>query len=160
MLFSSFFHSQGSAEALVMWGGKVKYLLIADFLINTCSKNCQNRFTYVRVMGDKVVTFFGTQCRFICDSHRLEHSSLLLKRLNTLKIPEIKKLRTSVFMFKLNHNLFPPIISSYFYLVVTFTVIIPNLVKIIICTQLVLILGNVIQGIFTIHISTVRFSCT
>jgi len=49
MLFLSFFISPGSAEALVMWGGKLKYLFITYFLSNICTKNYQNWFMYVRV---------------------------------------------------------------------------------------------------------------
>jgi len=41
----------GSAEALVRWGEKIKYLLIAYLLSNICAKNYQNRFTYVGVIG-------------------------------------------------------------------------------------------------------------
>jgi len=35
---SGFPVSPGSAEALVRWGGKIKYILIAYFLGNICAK--------------------------------------------------------------------------------------------------------------------------
>ena len=55
--------SPGSAEALVRWGGKIKYILIADFLGNTCVKNCRNRSVYVKIIAScKGGTFFETQC--------------------------------------------------------------------------------------------------
>jgi len=38
MLFLSFFISPDSAEALGRWGGKIKYILTAYFLNNTCAK--------------------------------------------------------------------------------------------------------------------------
>jgi len=46
---SAFPVSPGSAEALVRWGGKVKYILIAYFLGNICAKNCRNRAVYVKL---------------------------------------------------------------------------------------------------------------
>jgi len=41
MLFLFFFISPGSAEALVRWGEKIKYLLIAYFLRYFYAKNYQ-----------------------------------------------------------------------------------------------------------------------
>ena len=58
---SGFLVSQGSAEALVRWGRKIKYPLIAYFLSNMC-QNYQNRFVNVKVTArvrDKVVAFLG-----------------------------------------------------------------------------------------------------
>jgi len=46
-----YFCLSNSPEALVRWGGKVKYLLIAYFLSNICAKNYQNRFICVRVIA-------------------------------------------------------------------------------------------------------------
>ena len=53
----------GSAEALVRWGGKIKYILIAYFLGNICAKNCRNRTVYVKIIAScKGGTFFETRC--------------------------------------------------------------------------------------------------
>jgi len=41
--------SPGSTEAPAMWGGKIKYILIAYFLGNICAKNCRNRAVYVKI---------------------------------------------------------------------------------------------------------------
>jgi len=58
--------SPGSAEALVRWGGKIKYVLIACFLGNICAKNCRNRTAYVKITAScKGGTFFETQCKLI-----------------------------------------------------------------------------------------------
>jgi len=43
----------GSAEAQVGWGGKVKYILIAYFLGNTCAKNYRNRTVYVKIIASQ-----------------------------------------------------------------------------------------------------------
>jgi len=60
---SGFPVSPGSAEALVMWGGKIKYILIAYFLRNICAKNCHNQTVYVKIIAScKSGTFFETQC--------------------------------------------------------------------------------------------------
>ena len=56
---SGFPVSLGSAEALVRWGGKIKYLLIAYFLGNISAKNCRNRTVYVKIIAVvKVGHFF------------------------------------------------------------------------------------------------------
>ena len=56
---SGFPVSPGSAEALVRWGGKIKYILIAYFLGNICAKNCRNRTVYVKIITScKGGTFF------------------------------------------------------------------------------------------------------
>jgi len=56
--------SPGSAEALVRWGGKIKYILIAWF--NICAKNCRNRTVYVKITASyKGGTFFETQCTYV-----------------------------------------------------------------------------------------------
>jgi len=44
---SGFHVSPGSAEALVRWGGKTKYIFVVYFLGNICAKNCRNRTVYV-----------------------------------------------------------------------------------------------------------------
>ena len=63
---SGFPVSQGSAEALVRWGGKIKYILIACFLRNICAKNCCNRIVYVNIVASQSWdVFFETQCRNI-----------------------------------------------------------------------------------------------
>jgi len=55
--------SPGSAEALVRWGEKIKYIFIAYFLGNVCAKNCRNRTVYVKILAScKGGTFFETQC--------------------------------------------------------------------------------------------------
>jgi len=50
----------GSAEALVRFGGKIKFILIAYFLRNICAKNCRNRTVYdVKIIAScKGGTFF------------------------------------------------------------------------------------------------------
>jgi len=42
-----------SAEALVRWGGKIKYILIAYFLGKICPKNCCNRTMYVKIIASR-----------------------------------------------------------------------------------------------------------
>jgi len=43
----------GSAEALVRWGGKIKYILIAYFLSNICAKNRRNRTVCVKIIASQ-----------------------------------------------------------------------------------------------------------
>jgi len=43
----------GSAEAQVIWGGRVKRLLIAYFIGNISAKKHQNAFTYVKVIANQ-----------------------------------------------------------------------------------------------------------
>jgi len=50
---SGFSVSPGSAEALVKWGGEIKYVLIAYFLGNILAKNCCNRTVYVKIIADQ-----------------------------------------------------------------------------------------------------------
>jgi len=60
---SEFPVSPGSAEAVIRWGGKIKYILIAYFLSNICAKNCRNRTVYVKIIAScKGGTFFETRC--------------------------------------------------------------------------------------------------
>jgi len=47
----------GSAEALVRCSGKIKHISIAYFLVNISVKNYQNRFTFLKVMARKSMTF-------------------------------------------------------------------------------------------------------
>jgi len=62
---SGFSGSPDSAEALVMCGVKIKYILIAYFLGNICTKNCCNRAMCVKIIAScKGGTFFETQCSF------------------------------------------------------------------------------------------------
>jgi len=57
--FPGFLFLPGSAEALVRWGGKIKYILIAYFLSNICAKNCHNSTVYVKIIAScKGGTFF------------------------------------------------------------------------------------------------------
>jgi len=55
---SGFPVSPGSAEALVRWGGKTNYTLIAYFLGNICDKNCRNRTMYVKIIASQSGMFF------------------------------------------------------------------------------------------------------
>jgi len=55
--FLGFLFLPGSAEALVRWGGKIKYILIAYFLGNVCAKNSRNRTVYVKIIQVKGGTF-------------------------------------------------------------------------------------------------------
>jgi len=43
----------GSAEALVRWGGKITYVLIAYFLGQHCCQNCCNRTVYVKIIASQ-----------------------------------------------------------------------------------------------------------
>jgi len=54
--------SPGSAEALIKWGGKIKYILIAYFLGNICAKNCRNRTMCVKIIASQIWEAFETQC--------------------------------------------------------------------------------------------------
>jgi len=53
MQFSSFRVLLGSAEALVRWGGKIKYHLTSYFLGNIPAKNYQNRLMQVEVIASQ-----------------------------------------------------------------------------------------------------------
>jgi len=67
---SGFPVSPGSAEALVRWGGKIKYVLIAYFLRNICAKNCRNRTVYVKIIAScKGGTFFWDSVRYYRKCH-------------------------------------------------------------------------------------------
>ena len=64
---SGFPVSPGSAEVLVRWGGKIKYILIACFLGNICAKNCHNRTVYVKITAScKGGTFFWDTVDYVC----------------------------------------------------------------------------------------------
>ena len=52
-IISGFPVSPGSAEALVKWGGKIKYVLIAYFLGNIFAKNCCNRMVHVKIISSQ-----------------------------------------------------------------------------------------------------------
>ena len=57
--------SPGSAEALVGWGGKIKYHLIAYFHSNISAKNYQNRSMFVEVIAsESSVVFWDTVLLF------------------------------------------------------------------------------------------------
>jgi len=43
----------GSAETQVIWCCRVKCLLIAYFIDNTCAKKCQHPFTCVKVIASQ-----------------------------------------------------------------------------------------------------------
>jgi len=63
MRFSCFPVLPGSAEAQVIWGGRVKHLLIAYFIGNIFAE--KNVFTYVKVIANqRWDVFFETQCIF------------------------------------------------------------------------------------------------
>jgi len=50
---SGFPVSPGSAEAVVWWGGKIKYILIAYFLGNIFAKHCCNRTVYLKIIASE-----------------------------------------------------------------------------------------------------------
>jgi len=52
-IISGFPISPGSAEALVRWGGKMKYVLIAYFLGNIFAENGCNRTVYVKIIASQ-----------------------------------------------------------------------------------------------------------
>jgi len=66
---SGFPVSRGIVETPVMWGGKIKQLLIAYFLGNTFVKNYQNPFMHVIIIGCNIGVVF------------LRHS-IVLRKLN------------------------------------------------------------------------------
>jgi len=77
---SGFPVSPFSAEALVGWGGKIKYILIAYFLGNICAKNCCNRTVYVKIIACcKGGTFFETRCTCLCACACIEAASNTLQ---------------------------------------------------------------------------------
>jgi len=52
----------GSAEALVGWGWKIKYILIAYFLGNISAKNCRIWTVYVKIIASQRWDVFETRC--------------------------------------------------------------------------------------------------
>ena len=50
---SGFPVSPGSAEAIVRWGGKIKYILTVYFLGNVFDKKCCNRAWYVKIIASQ-----------------------------------------------------------------------------------------------------------
>ena len=60
MLFLNYCIFSCSAEALVKCGGKLKHLLIAYFLCNTCAKHYANPTMLSRVMAKNVGDVFET----------------------------------------------------------------------------------------------------
>jgi len=51
----------GSAEALLGWGGKIKYHLTSLFSGNIPAKNYQNRLMYIEVIASQIsVVFWDT----------------------------------------------------------------------------------------------------
>ena len=60
---SGFPVSPDSAEVLVRWGGKIRYILIVCFLGNSCAKNYRNWTVYVKILAScDGGTFFETRC--------------------------------------------------------------------------------------------------
>jgi len=55
---SMFSVSQRSAEALIMWGGKIWYLLIFDFLSSISAKYYENPKMLSRVIADNIGDVF------------------------------------------------------------------------------------------------------
>jgi len=53
MRFSCFPVFPGSAEAHIIWGGKVKCFLVAHFMANISAKKYQNAFTCVKVIANQ-----------------------------------------------------------------------------------------------------------
>jgi len=58
MQFSGFLVYPGSAEAQVKWGGKIKYIMIAYFLRNTCAKNYRNRTVHIKIIASQRLDVF------------------------------------------------------------------------------------------------------
>ena len=50
--------SPGSAEALVSWGGKIKYILIAYFLCNIYAKTYRNQTKCVKIITSQMWNVF------------------------------------------------------------------------------------------------------
>jgi len=61
-IISGFPVSPGSSEALVKWGGKIKYVLVAYFFGNIFAKNCCSRTVYVKIIASQRWDVFETQC--------------------------------------------------------------------------------------------------
>jgi len=57
---SGFRVSPDSAEALVRWDGKIKYILIAYLQGNICAKNCRNWTEYVKIIASQRDVFWDT----------------------------------------------------------------------------------------------------
>jgi len=64
-----FFISPGNAEALLRSGGKIRYLLIAYFLISICAKLFQNRFLYVRILARQMTFLLGHSVFLVMDGY-------------------------------------------------------------------------------------------
>jgi len=56
--FPGFLFLQVVPEALVRWGGEIKYVFIAYFLGNISAKNCCNRTVYVKIIASQRWDFF------------------------------------------------------------------------------------------------------
>ena len=76
------------ADALVMWGGKIKHLLIAYILCNNSAKNCKNQSTYVQVIASYACELF------------LEHSGVILWKLYKTQTWLLQKNRNTISFVK------------------------------------------------------------
>jgi len=66
-----------------MWGGKIKHILIAYFLGNTCAKNYRNRTVYVKIIASEIWDVFETRCMYtVC----LENVHLFIFQITLSKI--------------------------------------------------------------------------
>jgi len=84
---SGFPVSPGSAEALVRWGGKIKYILLAYFLSNICAKNCHNRTVYVKIIGScKGGTFLRRGVCSFCNRRSISSQIMMMMTIRVLNL--------------------------------------------------------------------------
>jgi len=101
---SGFPVSPGSAEALVRWGGKIKYVLIVYFLSNIFAKNCCNRDVYVKIIASqRWDVFWDTVLQSINQS--INSSKCISTAHVPFKIPRLQ-FEISLILFTLQIKLF------------------------------------------------------
>ena len=71
MRFSCFRVLPGSTEALVRWGGKIKYHLTSYFLVNIPAKKYQNRLMLVEVIASQSSVVFWRHSVVANNEHKL-----------------------------------------------------------------------------------------
>ena len=72
---------------------------------------------------EKLIILQKRIVRIITRIGRIDHTSLLFKSLNILKVPDINILQTSLFMYKLGRHLVPMQFSFIFISIVTSMII-------------------------------------
>jgi len=121
---SGFPVSPGSAEALVRWGGKTKYIF--DCLLSRqhlCQKLKQSNYVYVKIIAScKGGTFFETQCTLLPQNaplfeHKNEWTCISKFRMPKNKLVHLRwccsKKKTDSFLIK--HNVYQFRNLSFFF---------------------------------------------